>query len=110
MVGLPAYLSASAVPALKAAATFCNSLVSSGAMDRASSPNPAHDDKQQTHSFVRNSIDSDAFSLRHEDPSSEPSEGLLQHSKPARQHAHTIALLKTSTVNLVWILTWYSYK
>lgn len=58
----------------------------------------------------RLSFESDNLSLQAEDPLSSPTEGLLEnHPKHNSKQLspHSIVLLKSSAVNVVWILTWY---
>ena len=53
-------------------------------------------------------VESDAYTLQDDDPLSLPSERLLpDQSNRNKLTPQNIALIKSSAINLLWILTWY---
>ncbi|KAI8141339.1 triose-phosphate transporter family-domain-containing protein [Fennellomyces sp. T-0311] len=57
---------------------------------------------------TRPSVESEAYLLQDEDPLATPSERLLpDDSTKSKLSPHSKALLKTSAINVLWILTWY---
>lgn len=64
--------------------------------------------------LARASLDSDTYSPRDDDPLALPSERLLSNEHDAGDarkeglSPHNMELIKSSVINLIWILTWYA--
>jgi hypothetical protein len=56
--------------------------------------------------LVRPSEESEQYSLQDEDPLSLPSANLIPHNTKERSSEHKKTIMKSSAINLCWILMW----